>query len=168
VLAAAPRTVELADAAALPSSGLTAWQSLFEYAGLKQGQSILVNGAGGAVGGYAVQLASQAGAAVTATAGARSADRVRSYGADRIVDYTATPLLQAVAGQRFDVVLNLVPTDAEETAALADLAADGGAFVSTTTPAPTMPGAGCGQRGSSPAATPPSSASSSPASTPAT
>ncbi len=142
VLAAAPRTVELADAAALPSSGLTAWQSLFEYAGLKQGQSILVNGAGGAVGGYAVQLASQAGAAVTATAGARSADRVRSYGADRIVDYTATPLLQAVAGQRFDVVLNLVPTDAEETAALADLAADGGAFVSTTTPGPDDAGRG--------------------------
>src|ERR1700729_1550889 len=56
-----PRTVELADAAALPSAGLTAWQSLFEYAGLKAGQTILVNGAGGAVGGYAVQLASQAG-----------------------------------------------------------------------------------------------------------
>jgi NADPH:quinone reductase-like Zn-dependent oxidoreductase len=46
VLAAAPRTVELADAAALPSAGLTAWQSLFEYAGLKAGQRILVNGAG--------------------------------------------------------------------------------------------------------------------------
>src|SRR6266576_5869572 len=49
VLAAAPRTVELADAAALPSASLTAWQSLFEYADLKAGQSILVNGAGGAV-----------------------------------------------------------------------------------------------------------------------
>jgi NADPH:quinone reductase-like Zn-dependent oxidoreductase len=141
-LAAAPRTVELADAAALPSSGLTAWQSLFEHAGLKAGQSILVNGAGGAVGGYAVQLASQAGATVTATASARSADRIRSYGADRIIDYTATPLLQAVAGQRFDVVLNLARTDAEETAALADLAADGGAFASTTTPGPDDAGRG--------------------------
>src|SRR4029077_12633392 len=77
--AAAPRTVELADAAALPSSGLTAWQSLFEYARLKPGQSILINGAGGAVGGYAAQLAKQAGATVTATASARSHDRVRSY-----------------------------------------------------------------------------------------
>src|ERR1700678_4005715 len=45
MLAAAPRTIELADAAALPSSGLTAWQSLFELAGLKAGQSILINGA---------------------------------------------------------------------------------------------------------------------------
>ena len=135
LLAAAPRTVELADAAALPSAGLTAWQALFEHAGLKAGQSILINGAGGAVGGYAVQLAKRAGAIVTATACARSAGRVRSYGAERIVDYAATPLLQAVAGQRFDVVLNLVRTSPEETAVLADLAADGGAFVSTTGPA---------------------------------
>jgi NADPH:quinone reductase-like Zn-dependent oxidoreductase len=133
-LAAAPRAVELADAAALPSAALTAWQSLFEHAGLREGQSILINGAGGAVGGYAVQLAKRAGAIVTATASARSADRVRSYGADRVIDYTATPLPQAVAGQRFDVVLNLVRTDHEETARLADLAADGGAFVSTTFP----------------------------------
>src|SRR5689334_7658409 len=136
VLAAAPRTVELADAAALPSSGLTAWQALFEHADVQAGQSVLVNGAGGAVGGYAVQLAKKAGATVTATASASSAGRIRSYGADLIVDHTATPLLEAVAGQRFDVVLNLVRTSPEETAALTELVADGGAFVSTTGPAP--------------------------------
>jgi NADPH:quinone reductase-like Zn-dependent oxidoreductase len=79
---------------------------------------------------------------VTATGSARSAGRVRSYGADRIIDYTATPVLQAVAGKRFDVVLNLVRTDAEETAQLADLAADGGVFVSTTTPGPDDAGRG--------------------------
>ena len=141
LLAAAPRTVELADAAALPSAGLTAWQALFEHACLKAGQSVLINGAGGAVGGYAVQLAKQAGATVIATASAHSADRVRSYGADQIIDYTATPLQQAVAGQRFDTVLNLARTDADQTAALADLVADGGAFVSTTTPGP-EPGRG--------------------------
>ena len=141
-LAAAPRAVELADAAALPSAGLTAWQSLFEHASLKAGQSILVNGAGGAVGGYAVQLARQAGAIVTATGSALSTARIRSYGAERIVDYTATPLPRAVAGQRFDVVLNLVPTSPEETAALADLAADGGTLVSTTTPGPDNAGRG--------------------------
>jgi NADPH:quinone reductase-like Zn-dependent oxidoreductase len=133
-LTAAPRTVELADAAALPSAGLTAWQSLFEHGGLKAGQSILVNGAGGAVGGYAVQLAKQAGATVTATASERSTGRLRSYGADQIIDYTAAPLQQAVAGQHFDVVLNLVRTSPEETAQLAALTADGGAFVSTTSP----------------------------------
>jgi NADPH:quinone reductase-like Zn-dependent oxidoreductase len=141
-LAAAPRTAELADAAALPSAGLTAWQSLFEHAGLKAGQSVLINGAGGAVGGYAVQLAAQAGATVTATASARSLDRLRSYGADRVVDYTATPVLQAVAGQQFDVVLNLVRTSPEETAQLVGPVADGGAFVSTTTPGPEDAGRG--------------------------
>ena len=141
-LAAAPRTVELADAAALPSAGLTAWQALFEHADLKAGQSVLVNGAGGAVGGYFVQLAKQAGATVTATASARSIDRIRSYRADRIVDYTATPLPQAVAGQQFDVVLNLVRTSPEETAQLVELVADGGAFVSTTTPGPEDAGRG--------------------------
>jgi NADPH:quinone reductase-like Zn-dependent oxidoreductase len=142
LLAAAPRTVELADAAALPSSGLTAWQALFEDAGLKAGQTILINGAGGAVGGYAVQLAQQAGATVTATASGRSADRIRAYGADRIIDYTVTPLPEAVAGQRFDVVLNLVPASPEETAALAGLTADGGVFASTTTPGPDDAGRG--------------------------
>jgi NADPH:quinone reductase-like Zn-dependent oxidoreductase len=135
VLAGAPRTVELADAAVLPSASLTASQALFEHADVKPGQSVLVNGAGGAVGGYAIQLAKQAGAIVTATASARSAGRVRTYGADHVIDYTGTPLPQAVAGQRFDVVLNLARTDAEETA-LADLTADGGTFISTTGPAP--------------------------------
>jgi NADPH:quinone reductase-like Zn-dependent oxidoreductase len=141
-LAAAPRTVELADAAALPSAGLTAWQALFEHADLKAGQSVLVNGAGGAVGGYFVQLAKQAGATVTATASARSIDRIRSYRADRIIDHTATPLPQAVRGQQFDAVLNLVRTSPEETAQLVDLVADGGAFVSTTTPGPEDAGRG--------------------------
>jgi NADPH:quinone reductase-like Zn-dependent oxidoreductase len=136
-VAAAPRTGELADAAALPSAGLAAWQSLFGHAGhagLKAGQSVLVNAAGGAVGGYAVQLAAQAGATVTATASARSLDR--------ILDHTATPVVRAVAGQRFDVVLNLVVTSPEETAQLVGLVADGGAFVSTTTPGPEAAGRG--------------------------
>ncbi|MCK9871570.1 NADP-dependent oxidoreductase [Nocardiopsis dassonvillei] len=134
VLAAAPKTVELTDSAALPSSALTAWQSLFEHAGLRAGQSLLVNGAGGAVGGYAVQLARRAGAVVTATASARSADRVRRYGADRVIDYTAAPVTES-AGERYDAVLNLVITSPEETAALVGLVADGGVLVSATTPA---------------------------------
>ncbi|MFD0471172.1 NADP-dependent oxidoreductase [Nonomuraea thailandensis] len=165
-LAPAPRTGDLADAAALPAAGLTAWQALFEHAGLEAGQTILINGAGGAVGGYAVQLAKRAGAAVTATASARSAARIRDHGADRIIDYTATPLPRS-AGGRFTVVLNLVPTSPEETAQLVDLVADGGTFVSTTTPVPRTPGARCERRRSSSAATPPSSPGWSPAWTPA-
>jgi NADPH:quinone reductase-like Zn-dependent oxidoreductase len=134
LLAAAPRTVSLADAAALPSAGLTAWQSLFEHAGLRAGQRVLINGAGGAVGGYAVQLAKRAGATVVATASPRSLGRLRAYDPDVIIDHTVVPVDQAVAGQRFDVVLDLVRSTPEETTALAGLAVDGGAFVSTTFP----------------------------------
>jgi len=97
----APRTLPLADAAALPLAGLTAWQAL-ETAGLRAGERILVNGAGGAIGGFAVQLAKRQGAYVIATASPRSRDAVKRQGADEIVDYTVAPLPAA------DVVLNLV------------------------------------------------------------
>lgn len=132
-LTAAPTSVSLADAAALPVVGLTAWQSLFEIGGLRAGQTVLVNGAGGAVGDYAVQLAHRAGAHVTATASERSAARVRAHGADRVVghlDLSGTP---AVDGAPFDLVLNLVSTTLEETAALVGLVADGGMHVGTMT-----------------------------------
>jgi NADPH:quinone reductase-like Zn-dependent oxidoreductase len=118
----------------MPACALTAWQALFEHAGLQAGQTILVNGAGGGVGGYAVQLAHLAGATVTATASPRSADRLRSFGADQIIDYTVTPVPQA-ASTRFDVVLNLVANSPEDAEALAGLVADGGIFVTATTPA---------------------------------
>lgn len=142
VLTAAPSAVPLADAAALPVVGLTAWQSLFEVAGLRPGQTILVNGAGGAVGGYAVQLAHEAGAVVTATAKERDADRLRTRGADHVIDYIdyrATPLLD---GLQFDVVLNLVSTSEEQTAALAGVVADGGWLVGTMTAGPEDPARG--------------------------
>jgi NADPH:quinone reductase-like Zn-dependent oxidoreductase len=134
LLAAAPSSVDLADAAALPACGLTAWQALFEHAGLQAGQTILINGAGGGVGGYAVQFAHRAGATVTATASARSADRLRTFGADQLIDYTVTPVPEAVS-TRFDVVLNLVANSPEDAEALAGLVADGGIFVTATTPA---------------------------------
>jgi NADPH:quinone reductase-like Zn-dependent oxidoreductase len=137
VLATAPRSGELADAAALPTVGLTAWQALFEIADLQAGQKILINGAGGAVGGYAVQLAKQAGAVVTATAKASGAERLRRYGADRVIDYidyAASPI--AVDGQPFDVVLNLVSTTPQQTAALVDVVADAGFLIGTMTSGP--------------------------------
>ena len=142
LLTAAPAAVDLVDAAGLPVSALTAHQSLFEHGGLKPGQRILVNGAGGGVGGIAVQLAVRAGAAVTATASARSAERTRSYGADRIIDYTQSSVSKALEGEHFDLVLQLARTSPEENARLADLVADGGVFVSTVPPGPESPGRG--------------------------
>ncbi|TQS42676.1 NADP-dependent oxidoreductase [Cryptosporangium phraense] len=130
LLAKAPSSVALADAAALPVGALTAQQALFEHADLRAGQRVLINGAGGSVGGFAVQLAGAAGAHVIATASPRSADRVRRYGADEVIDYTTTPVTDVAP---VDVVLNLVAAPAD---ALAGLVAPGGVFVSATTPAP--------------------------------
>lgn len=141
VLAALPAGLDPVKAAALPAVALTAWQALFEHGSLTSGQHVLVNGAGGAVGGFAVQLAHQAGAEVTATASARSAERVRSYGADHLIDYTASPVAQSAEGP-FDVVVNLAPTTPEDTDALAALTADNGVFVTATTAPATDAGRG--------------------------
>lgn len=137
VLTAAPRSVPLADAAALPVVGLTARQALFDHGQLRSGQRVLINGAGGAVGGYAVQLAKGAGAHVIATASTRSGDAVKAAGADEVVDHTATPVTAAVT-EPVDLVLNLAPVDPAELAALVTLVRPGGAVVNTTVwmPAP--------------------------------
>ena len=136
-LAPAPTSIALVDAAALPLVGLTAWQALFEHAQLRAGQRILVNGASGAVGGYAVQLAAAAGAHVIATAGPDAAPRVRAQGAAEVVDHTAGDVAARVDAP-VDVLLNLAPVSPEELAALAALVGDGGVVVNTTVwmPAP--------------------------------
>jgi NADPH:quinone reductase-like Zn-dependent oxidoreductase len=136
-LAPAPTTVPLADAAALPLVGLTAWQALFEHAKLQAGQRILINGASGAVGGYAVQLAKSVGAHVTATATPRTREQVRTQGADEIVDHTADDVSAAVH-ESVDVLLNLAPITPEQFNTMTSLVRDGGVIVNTTVwmPAP--------------------------------
>jgi NADPH:quinone reductase-like Zn-dependent oxidoreductase len=134
VLSGAPRRLPLADAAAVPTAALTAWQALFEHAGVRAGQRVLVNGAGGGVGGYAAQLAKRAGAIVVATASPRSRDSVQAFGADQIVDYTATPLADAPIDP-VDALLNLVVASEAELAGWRGLVAPGGVVVSTTGPA---------------------------------
>jgi NADPH:quinone reductase-like Zn-dependent oxidoreductase len=136
ILAPAPTSVPLADAAALPTVGLTAWQALFDHAKLAAGQRVLINGAGGAVGGYAVQLAKNAGAYVIATAGPHSADRAKATGADEIIDHTTTAVRSATPP--VDVALNLAPIEPAQLAALLDLVRAGGVLVNTTVwmPAP--------------------------------
>ena len=136
-LTSAPTSIPLADAAALPVVGLTAWQALFEHADLRSGQRILINGASGAVGGYAVQLAKAAGAHVIATGGAGSSERLRARGADEVVDHTTTDVSAAVT-EPVDVLLNLAPIAPEQFATLSTLVADGGVVVNTTVwmPAP--------------------------------
>lgn len=135
-LVTAPTSIPLADAAALPSVGLTAWQALFDDGELKSGQRVLITGAGGAVGSYAVQLAKRAGATVIATASPRSRDAVTSAGADQIIDHTSSDVLGSVT-EPVDVLLNLAPLSPDEFASLVDLVRDGGVVVSTTAWMPT-------------------------------
>ncbi|MDF2554296.1 MAG: NADPH:quinone reductase [Microbacterium sp.] len=128
---AAPTSVPLADAAALPSVALTAWQALFDDGRLESGQRVLIVGAGGVVGKYAVQLAKRAGIHVIATASPRSVDAVRAAGADQIIDHTAADVLGAIDGP-VDVLLNLAPIEPELFETYVGAVADGGAVVSTT------------------------------------
>lgn len=131
VLVAAPTSIDLADAAALPSVALTAWQALFDLGGLEAGQRLLVVGAGGSVGSYAIQLARRAGAHVIATASPRSRDAVVAAGADEVIDHTGASVLDAVT-EPVDVLLNLAPITPEEFEALVALVRDGGIVVATT------------------------------------
>jgi NADPH:quinone reductase-like Zn-dependent oxidoreductase len=140
-LVTAPASVPLANAAALPVAGLTAWQAVFEHGKVAAGQRVLVNGAGGGVGGSVTQLAKYAGAEVIATAGARSAEAVRRQGADQVIDYTASPVGVALDSP-VDTLFNLVPLSPPDAAALAPLVRPGGRIVSIATPIETPADAG--------------------------
>jgi NADPH:quinone reductase-like Zn-dependent oxidoreductase len=109
-LVLAPARLPLSDAAGLPSVGLTAWQALFDQGGLTTGQRVLINGAGGVVGKYAIALAKRAGVYVVATASPRSKAAVRQAGADEVIDHTSTDVLSAV-DEQVDVLVNLAPID---------------------------------------------------------
>ncbi|MBD8611858.1 NADP-dependent oxidoreductase [Frigoribacterium sp. CFBP 13729] len=130
-LVTAPTSIPLADAAALPSVALTAWQALVDDGRLQAGQRLLVVGAGGVVGKYAIQLAKRLGAHVVATASPRSADAVRAAGADQVIDHTESDVLGALDGQ-VDVLLNLAPLDPAQFGADVAAVRDGGVVVSTT------------------------------------
>ncbi len=138
-LVAAPTTIPLADAGAIPVAGLAAWQAVFEHANITAGQRVLINGAGGGVGGFAVQLAKHAGAQVIATASPRSAAAVGQLGADEIIDYTASPVGEAL-DTPVDTVLNLAVIDPQQAAGLVPLVRPGGVVVSITTPVEPPPG----------------------------
>lgn len=105
-LAPKPRSLEHASAAATPLSALTAWQALFEHAQLTPAQRVLIHGAAGGVGSFAVQLARWRGARVIATASARDVDFVHKLGADDVIDYRGTPFETVV--RDVDVVLDTV------------------------------------------------------------
>lgn len=101
-----PSSVDLMTAAALPLAGTTAWQALTEQARLASGQTILIHGAAGAVGGFAVQFAKAKGAKVIATASGTDLDYVRGLGADVVIDYKTQKFEDAAKG--VDAVLDTI------------------------------------------------------------
>jgi NADPH:quinone reductase-like Zn-dependent oxidoreductase len=104
-LARKPATIDFAQAAVVPLSALTALQGLRDAGQLQAGQHVLVLGASGGVGSYAVQLAKAFGAEVTGVCSTAKLDLVRALGADHVIDYTGADF--ADGPQRYDVVLDI-------------------------------------------------------------
>lgn len=105
-IAPKPATIDHIHAAAVPISALTAWQGLIDRAQLSEGQRVLIHGAAGGVGTFAVQLAHHKNAHVIATASAANAAFVRELGADEVIDYRTTAFETVV--REVDVVLDTV------------------------------------------------------------
>jgi NADPH:quinone reductase-like Zn-dependent oxidoreductase len=104
-LAAKPVNLSFEQAAAVPVSALTALQALRDHAELQAGHTVLIIGASGGVGTFAVQIAKALGAEVTAVCSAAKMDLVRALGADHVVDYTTEDI--ADAGRRYDAILDI-------------------------------------------------------------
>ena len=103
-----PPNLTFEEAASIPEAGMTALQGLRDHGRVRAGQRVLVIGASGGVGTFAVQIAKAFGAEVTGVCGPAGAELVRSIGADHIIDYTRTDVTSADA--RYDVILQLAGT----------------------------------------------------------
>lgn len=132
MMAHKPKTLNFIEAASAPVVTVTAWQMLFEYAHVIAGQTVLIHGAAGNVGAFAVQLAKQAGLYVVATAGSGDLDYVRGLGAERVVDYKRERFEESLA--RVDVVLDTVGGDTQQRSL--QVLKPGGILVSVVSPVP--------------------------------
>jgi NADPH:quinone reductase-like Zn-dependent oxidoreductase len=112
IVAAKPKTLDYAQAAAVPVAGLTAWQVLVEVAKLRPGQKVLIHAAAGGVGNFAVQFAKAKGAYVIGTASSRNEAFVRELGADKVIDYQKTRFEDGL--HDVDVVLDTIGGDTQE------------------------------------------------------
>jgi NADPH:quinone reductase-like Zn-dependent oxidoreductase len=107
-----PKSIDHVRAAAIPLTALTAWQALFDAGHLSAGQTVLIHGAAGGVGHFAVQFAKAKGARVIATASQRNHDFLRSLGADEVIDYNTTKFEDVV--HDVDVVLDTITGEIQD------------------------------------------------------
>jgi NADPH:quinone reductase-like Zn-dependent oxidoreductase len=131
VIARKPSNLSFEEAASVPVAAQTAWQGLFTHGHLEKGQTILVHGGAGAVGAYAVQLASHAGAAVVATASGDDAAYLKSIGASQVINYREAQF-EKVLRREVDVVFDLIGGDTRRRSFL--VLKEGGRLVATTQP----------------------------------
>ena len=108
LVAVKPANLSFDHAAAVPLAALTALQGLRDHGSVKPGQSVLIIGASGGVGTFAVQIAKCFGAEVTGVCSTRNVDLVRSIGADHVIDYTQEDFLHN--GLRYDLILQIAGT----------------------------------------------------------
>jgi NADPH:quinone reductase-like Zn-dependent oxidoreductase len=111
-IAQKPKSIGFIESAAIPTAGLAAWQSLFDIAGLESGQTVLIHGAAGGVGTFAVQFAKWKGAYVIGTASSKNIEFLKSIGCDEVIDYRNQRFEDVVSG--VDVVLDTIGGDTLE------------------------------------------------------
>ena len=111
-IALKPSSIGFIESAAIPTAGLAAWQSLFDIAGLERGQTVLIHGAAGGVGTFAVQFAKWKGAYVIGTASSKNAEFLKSIGCDEVIGYRSQRFEEIVSN--LDVVLDTIGGDTLE------------------------------------------------------
>ena len=131
IIAKKPSNLSFEEAASVPVAAQTAWQGLFTHGHLEKGQTILIHGGAGAVGGHAVQLASQAGATVIATASGDDEAYLKSLGASQVIDYRAAQF-EKVLREKVDLVFDLVGGETQKRSFL--ILKEGGRIVAATQP----------------------------------
>jgi NADPH:quinone reductase-like Zn-dependent oxidoreductase len=130
-IARKPSKLSFEEAASVPVAAQTAWEGLFTHGHLEKGQTILIHGGAGAVGAYAVQLASHAGATVIATASGSDEAYLKSIGASRVIDYREAQF-EKVLQEKVDVVFDLIGGDTQKRSFL--VLKEGGHLVAATQP----------------------------------